>query len=313
MGMHDDILLSLERVLVNPAALPEPDLVDRAIATRDAEVLGLVEQVISVLPATRHGEPLWAIVRDKRAGDEVRVAALHALTMLLVTSIETLEDASMGLADEDEEPLFEADEIEEHLERILALYRDQTESREVRRRALESAANLTDDESVGSAGLAALASKEPSWVVTGLLVVRLQQGSRARKHIETALKHDALEVRLEAIRGLADLGERHDVEALETIVRKSTNHDERVTALYAMSEMPRQDAGQALYDLIEVLDEDGEIIDDVHEAYELWLEEWGSAEGLEDGFVDDIDEAEFDHLEVPDDDDDDIDEDDDDR
>jgi len=274
----DEITLLLERSIFDPTSVEDvPSLVERAIATRDVEILELTAALLAAMPRVAYLDSLWALVTDTGAAIDSRVAALTCVASILLMSMEELEAGADGWqGDEDEEPLLDGAALDVQIRRLLDMYRDVDTPRDLRRRALEAAANLTDDERVRSAGLAALASKEPEWIVTGLLVARLVDGGRARKHLESALDHASLEVRLEAIRGLADFGERRDIETLGDICVKG-NRDERATAFLALSEVPRQEAGDILRAATESLD--GDDLEDAVEAYELWMEEFG---GLDD-------------------------------
>ena len=270
------IALRLERLICNPAREQQTsahDLILEAIQACDPELFQLLGEAIIVFPDVEFLPPLWATIENDDLDEELRVAAFTGIAAMLVTSLEEVEDpflsaSELGLS------VLTVEEVDELVARLLRIYRSAEFPSALRRRALETAANVSADEAIRAAGFAALNSDDPDWTVTGVLVVSLTEGQEAREHIEKALTHDALDVRLEAIYALASFATSDDLDTVAKIIRRGG--EEARIALIALSDVPEEKAGLLLYQATESCPPDLE--EEAHDAYELWLDSWAGFE-----------------------------------
>lgn len=271
--------LFLERLLVSEVTddADAQKFIADAIALRDAETLRLASEAICVHPHLMHLTPLWSIVENKTIDDQVRAAAFAGIGGLLVASWSELDEPDPM----DPLELLDDEGLDAQIAQLLRVYRDSDYPGVVRRRALEAAANVSDDDQIKAAGLAAFQANDPQWRVSGLFVLRLVDPTQCRKHINEALQSDVLDLRLEAIRGLADLAEGKDFDRLAKIVRRGG--EEARVALLELSDIPDERASQIISDAAESDDE--ELRAEAEEAYEMWLESWA---GFSDQLIDEL-------------------------
>ena len=277
MPRNSEILaLRLEQLICDPARLDQPEsskLILEAIEAGDADLFQLIGEAVITFPDTAFLPPLWALVKNDRLEEALRAAAFTGIAAMLVASVEDADDPLLQLIELELE-LLSAEQIEEQVSELLRVYRSAGFPSAVRRRALETAANISGHEAIRAAGFAALNSDDPEWTVTGVLVISLTDGPDAREHIERALRHDTLDVRLEAIHALAGFGTDDDFAVLEKLIRRG-GEEARVTLL-ALSDVPNERAGEILFQATEICP--AELEEDADEAYELWLDSWAGFE-----------------------------------
>ena len=295
------ITLLIERFLYDPLSIGDATpVICEALDSGLPELVELAGQAIIAVPDRVYLKPLWVLVESRQADEQLRAAAFSGIAGILLNALEDIDDP-LEWIEGDDEPLMTANELDNQITQLLRIYRDAKYPPVVRRRALEVAANVSDDETVRAAGLAALGADKPEWIATGLLVLSLTDGTKARKHIEWALRHEIKDVRIEGIRRMADLGEPGDIRRLDEIVTRNSDPDETEAAIWALTEVPMSEAGEILATAKDDLK--GDLRDEAAEAYALWNDTWAGItdEDLDGLMLDALNE----YVDVDDDDDDD--------
>lgn len=289
------VRVTLEGTLEDPTAWDEEQIeaaFDAALSSRQTELVELAAEVAATLPQASWLAPLRAMVDDKGAGVELREAAMHGVAGILVQALDDMEPPIM------DEPLLTREEIEAEVEHMLGIYNDDGEPADIRRRALEVAANASAGEALEQAARTALGSTDPAWIQTGLLVLRLVSPEGAREPTIAALTHADGNVRIEAIRGLGYFGEPEDIDRLERLA-DGTRGEELTEVLQALVDVPDPRAGMALNRLEQSLR--GAAAREARDAHEAWLDQWSGDEeeeveedggegGAEASWLDDEDE-----------------------
>ena len=277
MSRNSEILaLRLEQLICDPSRLEQTDsnkLILESIEVHDPDLYQLICEAIITFPDTAFLPPLWAIVENDDLEEPLRAAAFSGIAAMLVASAEDADDPLLQLVELDLE-LITSEQIDEQVSELLRIYRSAEFPSVLRRRALETAANVSNRETIRAAGFAALSSDDPEWTVTGVLVISLTDGPSSREHIEGALKHDSLEVRLEAIHALAGFATADDFAILQKLIRQGG--EEARVALLALSDVPNERAGEILFGATDLCPP--ELEEDASEAYELWLDSWAGFE-----------------------------------
>jgi hypothetical protein len=240
---------------------------DAVIGAQDPGGLELLSVVLEMVPSAELLPPLWALAEDEGARKVARSYALQAITSVLVS-------CRLALERQTERNVLTADELRGQVDHLMAFYQDGTRPEDLRRRALEMAANASHRRSIVQAGEAALKQEDPLWAATGLFVCRITQPDRARELVEQALNHPSSELHYEAIAGLAELGEDQDYERLKDFIYDGTP-DERSAALWALVETPDGRAGDALVEATRWLQ--GKAQYEAQEANDQWLERWSDS------------------------------------
>ncbi len=271
--------LFLERLLVSEVTddADAQKFIADAIALRDAETLRLASEAICVHPHLMHLTPLWSIVENKSLDEHLRAAAFAGIGGLLVASWTELDEPDPM----DPVELLDDEGLDNQIAQLLRVYRDSDYPAVVRRRALEAAANVSDDDQIKAAGLAAFQASDSQWRVTGLFVLRLVDPAQSRRHINAALESDVLDLRLEAIRALSDLDEGKDFDRLAKIV--ANGGEEAKVALLELSDIPDERANQIILEAVESGPD--ELREEAEEAQEMWLESWA---GFSDQLIDEL-------------------------
>jgi hypothetical protein len=244
---------------------PEADLSEALAAlaeSSDKADLELLTEALRLAPDPGLLDRLWGYVADGDMADEARFESLRGVSAILYNA-----------AEEDAELLSESD-FDAQVGKLLTAHDADDHPDEVRRFALETAANLAGGktrETVRAAGRAAYESDDPLWVAAGLLALRKTDPANARTLVNDALDHPDNNVRAEAIRGLAELGTEDDMKRLEDYVFDGKGEDQLI-AIFALATVPAKEAGDILKDAREWLT--GDAKEAARQAFVRWDEYW---------------------------------------
>jgi hypothetical protein len=200
---------------------------------------------------------LLAIVAAPDENEQLRARAAITLGPIL-------EEADMEGFDEDDpfsEPSITQDTFHEIQETLHLVYADESEKKEVRRRAFEGSVRTLQDWHA-DAVRAAYASSDPEWRLTGVFGMRYVPGFDAQ--ILEALNSDNAEIHFEAV---SAAGER-EVEAawphIEALLNERTEKDLLLAAIEASAYV---NPAEAVLQLVELtLSKDADIAETAKEA-----------------------------------------------
>jgi HEAT repeat protein len=246
-----------------------------AVGFSEEEDLALFCEVLRFSPEAAVIGPLWKRVGDSSLTPGARVQALRCISAVLYHAAQELADG------EGDDKLLDVARFETEVQRLYDTSQKKANPDELRRQALETVAELTEDEAledVRKRGRRAFESDDGMWAATGLLVLRKTDPDKAPGLIRKALKHKDPNVRYEAIRGLAEMGRPEDIRELESYVFDGEGEDQFI-AIYALASVPGDEAGAILRDAREWLS--GDALDAAREAYLRWDEYWRIREAEE--------------------------------
>jgi hypothetical protein len=224
-------------------------------------------------------EALMAIVASREEPDELRARAAIAFGPII-------EETEMEGFDEDDpfsEPRITEETFKKVQETLHRVYADESDSKEVRRRALEGSVRGVEKWHRDAVG-AAYASSDPEWRITGVFGMRYAPGFDAQ--ILEALESDDPEMHFEAVRAAGErevkaawphiaalLNEKKEKDLLLAAIEAAAyiNAEEAVPALVKLSESEDAEIAEAateamsMAELIEEIDDDDDIDEDDEE------------------------------------------------
>lgn len=237
----DEALEFLEEFVEYPSEEMDPsEAMDVAIASGQPEALELVSEAIGMLPDVKHLKPLWDLAESEDAEEDAQVEALGAIGVLLGCAGELLENE-----DSEFELLLTQEQLDSEYARVFAIYNSDDADEDIKRVALETVATPGCVDEVRTAGRSAAESDDELWQMTGLYVLRKSKTESGMDLAEKHLENPSNDVKVEAMRCVAELGGEDGLKRVEKMVFDGTGQTP-LLAVWALSEVELPRAGEIL-------------------------------------------------------------------
>lgn len=259
----DEALELLEEYVEYPSEDMDPtEAIEVAIGSGQPEALELVAEAIGMLPDSKHLQPLWELIDDEDADLDGRIEALGAIGVLLGC-------AEVFLAEENAEAemLLTKERLDSEYARVLAIYKGDDAAEDMRRVALEIVATPDCADEVRDAARLAAESDDELWQMTGLYTLRRSKTESGMDLAEKHLNNASNDVKVEAMRCVAELGGEDGLKRVEKMVFDGTGQIP-LLAVWALSEVNSPRVGEILTEAGHWFE--GSAREQAREALEQW-------------------------------------------